>query len=362
MKNQWLDYCNSGIKQMHPYIPGKPESQLLRELNLKPQQITKLNSNESLWGPTPTLSEIKHESQYYPDASGFELKQVLAKFHQVKANQITLGNGSNDILDLLARVFLNPNTQAIYSEYAFITYVLSTQAQGAKAKVIKATQYGYDIEQMVSACNSSTRLLFIANPNNPTGTYINATTLYEQFERVPKETIIVLDQAYQEYITDDIKVQYELWLKEFPNLVICRTFSKIYGLASYRIGYAISSDGIANLLNRVRHPFNTNTLAQLAAIKAIQDQKHVQAVLKDFFSAKEMLKKQLNNLNISYIPSEGSFLCCHLPNAQNTINKLAQQGVMVRSVSNYQLTDFARITIGKKEHNQHLIEALKNIL
>ena len=364
--NRFLSLCNPALKSINPYVPGKPETQLLRELNLERAQIIKLNSNESLWGPTPKLCSdlggMLADMCYYPDGDGYELKSQLAAYHGVSRQQITLGNGSNDILEMIAKAFLTCDTNAVYAQYAFIVYELATKAQGATCRVVAATDYAHDLVAMVAACDADTRLLFIANPNNPTGSYLATEALLEQLRQVPSDTIIVLDQAYQDYIEEDKAVDFARWLQELDNLIICRTFAKIHALAALRIGYALSHPHIANLLNRIRQPFNTNTLAQKAAIISLQDSNYIEQVAQQTQQAKQQLAKDLLQLGLWFMPAYGNFICCQLPNCAQTIEQLAQRGIMVRPLANYGLADFARISVGKPAHNRQLVNALADIM
>ena len=363
MSNPWLKYCNPAIVDIKPYVPGKPESQLCRELNLNAGLISKLNSNESLWGPSPKITELFSaipNTTYYPDGDAYELKQVIAKQCNLSPDCIALGNGSNELLDLIARAFLYAGASAVFSEYAFVVYSLSTQAQGAQSIVIPAIEYAHDLEQMIYVIDDSTRVVFIANPNNPTGTYIHADVLLELLKKVPKTTLIVLDQAYQEYIDDN--ADYSSWLNRFDNLIICRTFSKIHALAALRIGYSLSHPHITELINRIRPPFNTSALAQEAAIASLNDPFYIRSVAKQTNQAKIQLEQQLRKLNIHFIPSSANFLCCRLPQCRLTIEALSRKGIMVRPLENYGLEDYARITIGKPEQNKQLIGALADII
>ena len=266
-----------GVQKLNPYIPGKPISELERELGIN--NIIKLASNENPLGPSPkAMQAIQNEMSelaLYPDGNGFALKKALAKKHDIEMDCITLGNGSNDVLVLLAEAFLTPEYSAIYSQYSFAVYPIAVQAVGAKHQMIDATSWdadmplGCDLPAMKAAINDSTRLIFIANPNNPTGSFIGKEQLYQFIQQVPENVIVVLDEAYLEYAPEDQRVDGSLWLNEIKNLVITRTFSKAYGLAGFRVGYALSNPDIANIINRIRQPFNVNSLALAAAEAAI---------------------------------------------------------------------------------------------
>ncbi|MEE9355785.1 MAG: aminotransferase class I/II-fold pyridoxal phosphate-dependent enzyme, partial [Methylococcaceae bacterium] len=268
MQNQTIyQLAGSGVQKLIPYQPGKPVTELQRELGL--EKIIKLASNENPLGPGPQTVAAIHaalpELARYPDGAGFELKCALSAKHNLSTEQITLGNGSNEILELLARTFLTPECEVIFSQHSFAVYPLVTQAVGAKGKSVPALNYGHNLDAMLAAVTANTRMVFIANPNNPTGTYIQHNEVEAFIKALPEQVLCVLDEAYYEYI--DAKEQFDsvTWLDSFPNLIITRTFSKAYGLAGLRVGYGLSSNLIADLLNRVRQPFNNNALALVAA-------------------------------------------------------------------------------------------------
>ncbi len=369
--NSIEQYAVSGIQGLQPYQPGKPESELKRELGL--DSIIKLASNENPLGPDPlVLADLPDhfaELSRYPDGSGFELKQQLASRLSVDPAQITLGNGSNDILELIARVFLQADREAIMSRHAFAIYYLATQAVGAQSLFAETNDgsngplFGHDLDAMSALVNDKTAVVFIANPNNPTGTYVPATQLKRFVESLPEHVICVIDEAYFEYVeVTDYSTALD-WLDEHPNLVITRTFSKAYGLAGLRIGYSVSSLEIADLLNRVRQPFNMNSLALVAAQLALRDD--------DYLTKSKLLNRQglqqltdgLQSLGLSFIPSVGNFICCDLARpAQPVYQALLEQGVIVRSVENYQLPGYIRITVGTEAEIQFFLNALKTII
>ncbi|WP_287815046.1 histidinol-phosphate transaminase, partial [Pseudomonas sp.] len=271
--SDFLALAQSGVQQLSPYVPGKPVDELARELNLDPASIVKLASNENPLGASPKVREAianeLAELTRYPDGNGFELKARLAERCRVQANQVTLGNGSNDILELVARAYLAPGLNAVFSEHAFAVYPIVTQAVGAQARVVAAKEWGHDLPAMLAAIDANTRIVFVANPNNPTGTWFNAQALQAFLRDVPSDVLVVLDEAYIEYATGGDLPDGLDYLAEFPNLLVSRTFSKAYGLAALRVGYALSSPVIADVLNRVRQPFNVNSLALAAACAAL---------------------------------------------------------------------------------------------
>ncbi|RPI39046.1 MAG: aminotransferase class I/II-fold pyridoxal phosphate-dependent enzyme, partial [Betaproteobacteria bacterium] len=264
------DYAPGYIRSIAPYQPGKPISELARELGLNEPDIVKLASNENPLGISPmaaaAIPKAIAELSRYPDGSGYELKQALSAKLGVEAERIVLGNGSNDVLEMAARAFLAPGVKAVYAQHAFAVYPLATQATGAAGIEVPAREYGHDLAAMLQAIDNDTRVAFIANPNNPTGTFVAPGEMHAFLRRVPTRVLVVLDEAYQEYLPAELQADSVAWLREFPNLVITRTFSKIYGLAGLRLGYALAHDSVADLMNRVRQPFNANSVALAAAV------------------------------------------------------------------------------------------------
>ena len=269
------DQALPNITALKPYQPGKPIEELERELGLS--NIIKLTSNENPLGPSKSalnaIVQASKELTRYPDGNGFSLKAALAKHVQLTSDQITLGNGSNDVLELLARTFVSSNDEVIFSQYAFAVYPLVTQAIGAKAVIAPASDFGHDLDAMTTLISEKTKLIFIANPNNPTGTALAPKQVETFLKQVPESVIVVLDEAYVEYTTQQFNTV--AWLAGYPNLVITRTFSKAYGLAALRVGYSLSSPEIADCLNRIRQPFNVNSLALVAAVAALADKDYV---------------------------------------------------------------------------------------
>ena len=360
-----------GIQALQPYQSGKPESELKRELGL--DNIIKLASNENPLGPDPrVLADLPThfaELSRYPDGNGFELKQVLATRFSVKPEQITLGNGSNDILELIARSFLQPGRQAVMSRHAFAIYYLATQAVGGQSLLAEPTDgnngplFGHDLQAMRQLVSDDTAVVFIANPNNPTGTYLPATELKNFVESIPQHIVCVIDEAYFEYVEVDDYKSAQLLLDDYPNLLITRTFSKAYGLAGLRIGYSISSPEIADLLNRVRQPFNVNALALAAAQKALADDTYLSKSRALNNQGLRQLAQGLQSLGLSYIPSVGNFICCALGRPALPIYQaLLERGVIVRPVENYQLPGYIRITAGTESEIQFFLKALKAII
>lgn len=367
----FLELAAPGVRTLQPYQPGKPESELRREYGLK--DIVKLASNENPLGPSPravaAIQGCLGGLARYPDGNGFELKAALAAYHGIPAASITLGNGSNDVLELVARAFLTSQHEAVFSEHAFAVYPIATKAVGARARVAKAypadhsMPYGHDLETMGALIKDRTRVVFIANPNNPTGTWVDQTSLRAFLEGVPPHVLVVVDEAYFEYVTEADYPNTMTWIDRFPNLIVTRTFSKIFGLAGLRIGYAVSHPQVADLLNRVRQPFNVNTPALVAAVAALGDTEHMQRSRELNRVGLHRLRVAFDLLGLKYLPSVGNFLCVDLDRPAGEIfAALLARGVIIRPIDNYGLPTFLRISIGSERENERLIQALHEVL
>ena len=372
MTRDFLSLAAPGVRTLQPYQPGKPESELRREYGLS--DIVKLASNENPLGPSPkalaAVREALPDLARYPDGNGFELKTALSARLGVPMAALTLGNGSNDVLELIARAFLTPEHAAVFSEHAFAVYPIVTQAIGATARVAKARSpdrempYGHDIAAMRSLIDDRTRVVFVANPNNPTGTWLKTAELEGFLAAVPESVIVVVDEAYFEYVEAGIDCPDALrWLDRFPNLVVTRTFSKAYGLAGLRVGYAVSHPQVADLLNRVREPFNVNSLALTAATAALDDFEHLQRSRAVNREGMECLLEFCRRQGLAWLPSAGNFLCVDVGRpGREVFLELLKRGVIARPVDNYGLPRFLRISIGAEAENARLIEALTEVL
>ncbi|GAB6068044.1 histidinol-phosphate transaminase [Methylothermus subterraneus] len=361
------------IEGLTPYQPGKPIEELARELGLDPRRIVKLASNENPLGPSPkamaAITQGWAEIARYPDGNGFALKQKLAAKLSVKMAQITLGNGSNDVLDLIARVFLGPGRSAVFAEHAFAVYPIATQAVGARARVAPAhdgscgPRFGHDLEAMLAQVADDTAVVFIANPNNPTGTWVSREALWGFLKAVPGRVIVVVDEAYCEYVEAEDYPNALAWLEEFPNLIVTRTFSKAYGLAGLRVGYAVSSPEVAELLNRVRQPFNVNRLALLAAEAALDDEAHLEASRVLNRAGLAQLAEGFRALGLDFIPSLGNFIAVDVGREAGPVfAALLKKGVIVRPVANYGLPNHLRVSVGTPEENARFLAALEEVL
>ena len=362
----------TGVQSLKPYLPGKPIEELERELGVT--NTLKLASNENTMGPSPAaiaaMEDAINQVDLYPDGNGFVLKQKISEKFDVNANQIILGNGSNDVLDMIARTFLCEGREAIFSEYAFAVYPIATQAVGATARIAKALDaaadenpYGHNLAAMAELITDKTSVIFIANPNNPTGTWLKSDELHRFIRNVPKHIIVVVDEAYCEYV-ESIEYPNALqWLDQFPNLIVTRTFSKAYGLAGLRIGYAACNEQIADLLNRVRHPFNVNTVSLLAATAALDDDAHLQKCVEMNTKGIKFWRAACQYRGLDYIPSVGNFITIDFEqDAMPIYEGLLREAVIVRPIANYGLPNHLRISISSPEDNQRCLDALDKVM
>lgn len=355
----------AGVQKLVPYVPGKPIEELERELGIC--DIVKLASNENPLGTNPTVAKAIQETlpelTRYPDGNGFSLKMALAQNLSVKSQQITLGNGSNEILEVIARTFLTPELEVVFSQHAFAVYPIVTQAVGATARIAPAKNYGHDLNAMRALINDKTRLVFIANPNNPTGTLLAPEELEDFIKSLPATVICVLDEAYYEYVEPEQRADSIAWLAEYPNLIITRTFSKAYGLAGLRIGYSLSSTEIADLLNRVRQPFNSNMLALAAAEAALSDTDYLERTVAVNNAGMTQLTEAFKDMGLDWIPSAGNFVSVDINRpAMPIYEALLREGVIVRPVANYEMPNHLRVSIGAENENQVFIKALSKVL
>ena len=355
------ELVNRGIGDLSPYEPGKPIEDLERELGIN--NAIKLASNENPMGPSPrifdSIESVLKETHRYPDGNATRLKSTIARKFDVKDEQVTIGNGSNDIIEFVARIFLSKEDSAIYSEHAFAVYPLVVKAVGAKGIEVPAKNFSHDLDQMLESIQDNTKLIFIANPNNPTGSFIEYDQLISFLEKVPENIIVLLDQAYFDYSSFETKdIEFDI-LNRFPNLIMSRSFSKAYGLAGFRVGFCVSSKEIADYLNRVRQPFNANSLALVAAEVALSDESHLKKSLEINLDQKTILMEGLRNLGYECIPSEGNFISFNSNgNGQKLFEDLLNEGVIVRTLGVYKMPNYLRTTIGLPEENLIFLDKL----
>ena len=352
------------VRAISPYQPGKPITELAREMGIPVDKIVKLASNENPLGMSPKARKAVEAaiagSERYPDQ--FELIKALAERCGVAQNQVVLGNGSNDVLDLIARVFLAPGRSAVFAQHAFAVYPLATLSTGAEPVSTPAKHYGHDLDAMRAAIRPDTRIVWIANPNNPTGNFLPYPEVRAFLHALPEDVVVVLDEAYNEYLPPAERVDTAAWIADFPNLVVTRTFSKIFGLAGLRVGYALASAEIADLMNRVRQPFNVNNLAIAAAIAALDDHLFVAESYELNRRGMEQLVAGLKRLGLEHIPSHGNFVTFRAGDGAAVNQKLLKQGVIVRPIGGYGLPEWLRVTIGTEPENARFLEALEEAL
>ncbi|HET7669007.1 MAG TPA: histidinol-phosphate transaminase [Burkholderiales bacterium] len=361
-----IDPCElspSYVRSIAPYQPGKPISELARELGLDEAGIVKLASNENPRGIGPrtraAIEAALPDIARYPDGNGYELKLALSRRYGVDMGSIVLGNGSNDVLELVALAFLGPGRSAVFSQHAFAVYPLATQARGARAIVVPAKNYGHDLEAMAKALDDETYVIWVANPNNPTGTFARPDEMEAFLRRVPERVLVVLDEAYNEYMPADVRGDSVKLLRRHPNLIITRTFSKAYGLAGLRVGYALAHASVADIMNRVRQPFNVNSIALAAATAALDDMEFVARSYAENLQGLRQLEEGSRKLALDFIPSHGNFITIKVGKAPEVYKRLLRRGVIVRPVGGpYELPEHLRVTVGTAQENEKFLAAL----
>lgn len=355
-----------GIESLVPYPPGKPIEELERELGIS--DSIKIASNENPLGPSPKAVEALKDAfgdlNRYPDGSNYYLKEKLSLMLGVSTEEIIFGNGSNEIIELLMRTFLNKSTdEVLYCDPSFAVYPLVAQASGAKAVKVPLKDLTFDMEGLTNAISENTKLIFIANPNNPTGTIVGKKELDDFIESVPENIIVCLDEAYFEYATDKDYPDGVEYVKDGRNnIIVLRTFSKIYGLAGLRIGYGIASKVIVNYLDRVRQPFNVNSLAQAAALGALDDTAHLEASKKCNSDGLGYLYGELDKLNLEFVKTDANFFLIKVGDGKAVYDNLLKQGIIVRPMASYNMNEYIRITVGTASENERFIEALAEIV
>jgi histidinol-phosphate aminotransferase len=368
--NRFLELAAPGVRGLKPYQPGKPIEELERELGI--QNIIKLASNENPLGPSPkalaAAQQALADCWLYPDGAGFALKRALAERLDVPMDCLTLGNGSSDILDFTVRAFVTPADEVMFSEHSFAVYPILTQAAGAKATVVPAKDWGNDLAAMKASLTDHTRLIFIANPNNPTGTWLGGEALEGFIRGLPRHILVVVDEAYFEYASHPAMAAKGYpdavrWVAKYPNLIVARTFSKAYGIAGLRAGYGISHPDVADLMNRVRPPFNVSNVALAAATAALADDEHLTRSQELNAAGMRQLETGFGTLGLPYIPSVGNFVCVDVGRpAAPVYDALLREGVIVRPVANYGMPNHLRVTVGRPEENERFLAALERVL
>lgn len=365
----YIELALAGVQKLQPYQPGKPISELAREFGLKESDIIKLASNENPLGPSPkalaAIEKALPELTLYPDGAGFELKAALSQKLGVSQEQITLGNGSSDLIDFAVRSFAGSGDNIVVSQHAFAIYEIIAQICAVDCIKVPAQNYGHDLDAMAKAVNSRTKVVFITNPNNPTGTWLTHQAVRAFLQKIPASVIVFLDEAYCEFVQENDYANGLELLKEFPNLIVARTFSKAYGLAALRVGYGIASAQIASVLNRVRPPFNVNSLAMTAAAAALNDSTYVQRSIATNTEGLQQLEQGFDALNIEYIPSVANFMAFKIPashQASAVFQQLLAKGIIVRPVAGYEMPQHLRVSVGTQAQNSAFLMALKAVL
>ncbi|GGY58999.1 histidinol-phosphate transaminase [Pseudoduganella albidiflava] len=358
------------VRAIAPYQAGKPISEVAREFGLDEANIVKLASNENPFGVPESaqqaMAKAASDLGRYPDANAFELKQALSQRYDVPPEWITLGNGSNDILEIAAHAFVERGQSIVYAQYSFAVYALATQGVGARHVVVPAKDHGHDLDAMLDAIEEDTRLVFIANPNNPTGTFVPGAEIEAFLQKVPSNVVVVLDEAYNEFLAEENQYESASWVRQYPNLLVSRTFSKAYGLAGLRVGFALAQPQLTDLMNRIRQPFNVNSLAQAAAIAALNDKQFLEKSARNNAAGYRQFVEAFEAMGLQYVPSYGNFVLVKVGDdlaAGARVNlALLKQGVIVRPVGNYGLPEWLRISIGLPQENAVLIAALQKAL
>jgi histidinol-phosphate aminotransferase len=359
----WLSRAVPQTSDLHPYIPGKPLEQLLRETGLS--EAVKLASNENPYGPPPAaitaMQQACNDVHRYPDGDSTQLKNALAKHHNIDATRLLLGNGSNEVLELIIRCFANSDAQVIYSRRAFIVYALATVAAGAHGIAVDDDEtLGHDLAAMLAAVSQYTRVICIANPNNPTGTLLENKKIQAFLDQLPRDIVVIIDEAYHEYVADvDSDSIHHLY---HPGLVITRTFSKAYGLAGCRVGYAIATPDLIACVNRYREPFNLNSIAQAAACAALGEQAWVSEHVAQALDERERLEQALKERGLSFGHSFANFVLLRHAQAHTIHQKMESQGIILRPLAPYGMADFLRVSVGTNEENTRLLAALDDVL
>jgi histidinol-phosphate aminotransferase len=353
---------NPYLKNLPVYQPGRPIEEVARELGLPVDSIIKVASNENPFGPSPLAQAALQKAipgiNLYPDGNAFYLKQKLASKLGVEPANLVLGNGSNEIIEFVGHALLGPDTSVVVSQYCFAIYPIVAKMFGANVVTVPAKNYGHDLPAMLRAITDRTRIVFVANPNNPTGTLVPREDLIKFVNEVPDDVLLVLDEAYIEFLDDAVDLIPLIRLGARKNLILMRTFSKIYGLAGLRIGYGIADIALVSALEKIRQPFNANLLAQTAALAALDDDEHVNKTRANNFQGLEYFGKSFRNLKLEYVPSFANFILVRVGEGQKVFEAMQKLGVIARPMGGYQLPEWLRISIGTRAENERCFDAL----
>jgi histidinol-phosphate aminotransferase len=356
--------ANPWLNDIVSYIPGKPIEDVARELGLKPEQIIKLASNENPLGPSPkavaAMQEALLKAHYYPDGGGYHLRTAIAQKFQLTLENIMLGNGSNEIIEFLGHAFLQPGDNIVVADHAFVIYKLMAQLFGAKAIEVPDPELTADVDAMARAVTARTKLIYLANPNNPTGTMVNDAAIARLIAQVPSEVIIVLDEAYYEFLPDPPPTL--RYIQDHENVIVLRTFSKIQGLASLRIGYGLGHPRLIQVVQRCRQPFNANGIGQVGALAGLQDEEHQERTRRVIFEGRRFLEEGFKQRGLEYVPSSANFVLVKVGNGQEVFQKLLRRGTIVRATGEYKLPEWVRVSVGTMDQNRRFFADLDAVL
>jgi len=357
---------NSNLKDLPVYVPGRPIEEVARELGLAADSIIKLASNENPFGPSPlalaAMQKALSSVNLYPDGNAFYLKRKLAAKLGVEPAHLVLGNGSNDIIEFIGHALLGPGAEVVVSQYCFAIYPIVTKLFNGNVITVPAKHYGHDLPAMLRAITPKTRAVFVANPNNPTGTLVSREEVIDFVNRVPDHVLCVMDEAYIEFLEDPLDLSALVRSGARPNLILMRTFSKIYGLAGLRVGYGIAHPDFIAALEKIRQPFNLNLLAQTAAMAALDDEEHVRKTRANNFNGLRFFEQAFRAAKLEYVPSAANFILVRVGEGQRVFNELQKHGVIVRPMGGYQLPEWIRISVGTPQENEKCLSALKSVL
>lgn len=363
MDSIW-DQANPHLRDLAIYQPGKPIEETARQSNLRPDQIVKLASNENPLGPSPRALAAMRDSlagaNFYPDGGGFYLRAALAEKLKIAPESFVLGNGSNEIIEFIGHAFLGPRAEMVTSENAFIAYRLVASLFGAKTVSVPDRDYRFDLEAVAQAITPRTRVVFIANPNNPTGTLVEQAAIDRFMERMPNEVVVVFDEAYHEYLADAPDTH--KFVRADRNVIVLRTFSKIHGLANVRLGYGIARPELIKVVQKTREPFNTNGVAQAGAVAALADLAHQEESMRMTNEGRRYLEQEFTALDLPFVPGVANFVLVKVGDGKALFQKLLRQGVIVRALSGYHLPEWVRISVGTMDQNRKCIAALREVL
>jgi len=358
------NFANQFVCDLVAYEPGKPIEETARELGLDPESIVKVASNENPLGPAPmakqAICDAASDMHIYPDGGGYKLRTALAEKYDLKLENIVLGNGSNEIIELLCHCFLNQDAALIAAEHAFVVYKLMATLFGADYVEVPDPNFVHDLDAMAAAITDKTRLLFIANPNNPTGTLVDEATIDRFMEKVPEHVVVVFDEAYFEFVgnaPDTLK-----YVRDGRDVVVLRTFSKAYGLAGLRIGYGLGAPQVIGILQKARQPFNTNEVAQRAALASLADREHVAATVMNNAHGLAFYEAAFQEMGLEYVPSVANFILVNVGDGDRLFAEMLKQGVIVRAMRGYKLPGWVRISMGTESENKRCLEVMKNVL